>query len=245
MILRASQTGLVEPDELRSAREMMTPEQYAQEYECSWTAAIVGAYYGREMELAESQGRITSNVYDPGLQVHTAWDIGIGDHTVIWFYQQSGFEIRLIDYYAANGFGFDHYAEVLDRKPYRYGKHLLPHDVQVKEVGTGRSRIETLAGLGINPTVVPRLPVEDGINAVRRILPRCWFDADKCQEGIKALRQYRRDWDDIRKVFYERPYHDWASHPADAFRYLAIGAEDPSTQLTPINLPERDMGWVV
>jgi phage terminase large subunit len=245
LLARASRTGLVDADELSSARQMMTPEQYLQEYECSWTAAIVGAYYGREMTLAEDQKRIVTNLYDPGLQVHTAWDLGIGDHTVIWMYQQDAQAIRLIDYYAAAGYGFDHYAGVLQSKPYRWGSHYLPHDVTVKELGTGKSRIESLSALGISATVVRKLSVEDGINAVRRILPRCWFDRDTTAEGIKALRQYRREWDDQRKVFYERPYHDWASHPADAFRYLAIGLDEPSQRMAVENIPQRDMSWVV
>jgi phage terminase large subunit len=245
LLARASRTGLVDLAELQSARQMMTPEQYLQEYECSWTAAIVGAYYGREMEAAENQRRIVPNLYDPGLQVHTAWDLGIGDHTVIWMYQQDAQAIRLIDYYAAAGYGFDHYASVLQSKRYRWGQHFLPHDVQVKELGTGKSRIESLSALGISATVVRKLSVEDGINAVRRILPRCWFDRDRVAEGIKALRQYRREWDDQRKVFYERPYHDWASHPADAFRYLAVGLNEPSQRMALENLPERDMSWVV
>jgi phage terminase large subunit len=245
LLLRASATGLVDADELSSARHMMTPEQYAQEYECSWTAAIIGAYYGKEMEKAEEQGRLVTGLYDPGLQVHTAWDLGMGDHTVIWMYQQNGFEIRLTDYYAASGFGLDHYAEVLEGRRYKWGRHYLPHDVQVKELGTGRSRLESLSALGISATVVPKLSVEDGINAVRRVLPRCWFDREKCAEGIKALRQYRREWDDVRKVFYERPYQDWASHPADAMRYLAIGVQEPSAQMGVENLPERSYAWVV
>lgn len=243
LMLRASQTGLVDRDELEDARRMMTPEQYAQEYECSFSAAIVGAYYGREMQAAEDEGRITRAVYDPGLEVHTAWDLGISDHTSIWFYQQAGFETRMVDYYAANGFGLDHYAKVLQERGYRYGRHHLPHDVEVKELGTGRSRLETLRGLGIQADVVRKLSVEDGINAVRRILPRCWFDQDKCEEGIKALRQYRREWDDVRKVFYERPLHDWASHPADSFRYLAVSLAEPRTANT--NMPKRQMSWVV
>ncbi len=187
------------------------------------------------MEEAETHKRIASNIYDPTLEVHTAWDLGIDDQTVIWFYQQGAFEIRLVDYYSANGFGLDHYVGVLsdrafrpgNERGYKYGRHLLPHDVEVKELGTGRSRLEMLRGLGLSVTVVRKLSIEDGINAVRKILPRCWFDRDKCAEGIKALRQYRREWDDLRKVFYERPLHDWASDPADAMRYLAVGLEEP------------------
>lgn len=209
LMLRASATGFVDALELADARGQMSPEQYAQEYECSFQAAIVGAYYGREMEEADKAKRICGNVYDPMIEVHTAWDLGINDQTAIWFYQQASLDVRVIDYYAANGYGLDHYAKILQSKNYKYGRHYLPHDVEVKELGTGRSRLETLNALGINATVVRKLSVEDGINAVRKILPRCWFDKDKCAEGIKALRQYRREWDERRKVFYERPLHDW------------------------------------
>jgi phage terminase large subunit len=218
---------------------------YEQEYYCSFLAAVVGAYFGREMQAAEDEGRILERaVYDPGLQVHTAWDLGISNYTVIWFYQQAGFETRIVDCYAAMGYGLDHYAGVLQGKGYRYGNHYLPHDVAPKELGTGRTRIETLASLGINANVVPMLPVEDGINAVRRILPRCWFDRDKCAEGIKALKLYRRQWDDVRKVFYERPMHDWTSDFADAFRYLAIGLQEPRVAVNS-NYPRRELSWVI
>lgn len=252
LLLRASETELIDREELNDARRQMTPEQYAQEYECSFQAAIIGAYYGREMEQADNDKRIAAGIYDPSLEVHTAWDLGISDHTSIWFYQQDGFGVRLIDYYANSGFGLDHYAGVLrDRgfrpggaQGYKYGRHYLPHDAEVRELGTGRTRLETLRGLGIDAVIVRKLSVEDGINAVRKILPRCWFDAEKCAEGIKALRQYRRDWDDVRKVFAERPLHDWASHPADAFRYLAVGLEEPRT-MKGNAMPKRKMGWAV
>jgi phage terminase large subunit len=144
-----------------------------------------------------------------------------------------------VDYYAANGYGLDHYAGVLSDRKYIYGTHYLPHDAEHKELGTGRTRLETLYGLGIQATVVPKLSIEDGINAVRKVLPRCWFDKDKCAEGIKALRQYRREWDDIRKVFQERPFHDWASDPADAFRYLAVGLSEPRGN---VKMPVRNIG---
>jgi phage terminase large subunit len=244
LMMRASQTGLVDADELIDARRQMMAGQYAQEYECSFQAAIIGAYFGNQMDEAEESKRIVPNVFDPSLQVHTAWDLGLSDHTSIWFYQQSGFEVRLVDYYASNGFGLDHYAKVLQDKAYRYGSHYLPHDAEVRELGTGRSRVETLQGLGISPIIVPKLSVEDGINAVRKVLPRCWFDKDKCAEGIKALRQYRRDYDDVRKVFLERPYHDWCSHPADAFRYLAIGLQEPRAASGKA-FPVRSKGWVI
>jgi phage terminase large subunit len=242
LLLRASQSGLIDRDELESARKAMTPEQYAQEFECSFQAAIIGAYYGRELDEAEASGRIITNVYDKGLKVDTAWDLGMSDHTSIWFYQQTGMEIRLIDYYASNGYGLDHYAKVLQDRGYIYGRHVLPHDVQVRELGTGRSRLETLRGLGVEVEIAPNLGVEDGINAVRRILPRCWFDKVMTAEGLKALRQYRRQWDDQRKVFLTRPYHDWTSHPSDAFRYLALSIHEPASKFV---APKRKMDWVL
>jgi phage terminase large subunit len=239
LLLKASETGIIDAVELDDAKRQMTADAYAQEYEASFSAGVLGAYYSRELDAAEEAGRIVSNVYDKSLQVHTAWDLGVNDQTVIWFYQQSGFEIRLVDYYAANGYGLDHYAGVLSDRKYIYGTHYLPHDAEHKELGTGRTRLETLYGLGIQATVVPKLSIEDGINAVRKVLPRCWFDKDKCAEGIKALRQYRREWDDIRKVFQERPFHDWASDPADAFRYLAVGLSEPRGN---VKMPVRNIG---
>lgn len=252
LMLKASETLLVDEHELDDARRMMTPEQYAQEFECSFQAAIVGAYYGREMEAAEAEGRIVERLYDPALEVHTAWDLGAGDDTVIWFYQVSGMDIRLVDYYAANGWGLDHYASVLgarvgpDGKPYRYGRHHLPHDVETRVLAGGeiaRTRRQTLEGLGVPVSVVAKWPIDDGINAVRRILPRCWFDKTKCAEGVKALRQYRREWDETRKVFVERPLHDWTSHSADAMRYLAISVNEPRSSAGA--MPKAKRAWVV
>lgn len=245
LMLRASQTGLISKAELADARGQMTPEQYAQEYECSFQAAILGAYYGREMDAAEADKRIADNLYDPGLEVHTAWDLGASDQTVIWFAQRVGLSVRLIDLYAANGFGLDHYAGILQSKNYKYGRHYLPHDVEQKLLTGGelaRSRKATLEGLGIPVTVAPKWSVDDGINAVRRLLPKCWFDKAKTAEGIKALRQYRREWDDVRKVFYERPLHDWTSDFADAFRMLAVSMNEAPTVM---KLPKREMGWIV
>ncbi|HEY7384349.1 MAG TPA: hypothetical protein VH743_11820, partial [Beijerinckiaceae bacterium] len=249
-LLTVDDTGAIAPEVLaQEKRELLATHGahgealFRQEYYCSFTAAIIGAYYGREMEQAEAGGRIAANVYDPALAVHTAWDLGLSDHTAIWFFQQSGFDIRVVDYYAASGFGLDHYARVLQDRGYTYGRHLWPHDGARGELGTGKTLRETAAGLGFAATIVKRLPVEDGVNAVRKILPRCWFDRETCAEGLKALRQYRRQWDDARKVFYERPLHDWCSHPADAFRTLAVGLQEPSAAATA--LPKRDLRWVV
>jgi hypothetical protein len=202
----------------------MSDEMIRQEYYCSFDAAMVGSYYGKLLE--EGADRVKDVSYDPILPVHTAWDLGVHDSTVVWFFQAAGPEIRVIDYYENNGHDLTHYAKVLDAKPYKYGDHLLPHDAKVRELGTAgaRSRIETLQSLGMRTArVVGDSRVEDGINAVRTLIPRCWFDKTKCELGLKALRHYHREWDEERKTFAQRPFHDWASHAADAFRYLAVG----------------------
>jgi hypothetical protein len=135
------------------------------------------------------------------------------DEMAIWFVQRVGREIRLIDYYANSGEGLAHYAKVLKRAPYNYSRHIGPHDIEVRELGTGKSRKETAEEMGLRPfEVAPKLEVQDGIEAVRNLLPRCWFDAEKCADGIRALKNYRKDWDENRGVWLPRPRHDWASH---------------------------------
>ncbi len=222
-LMRASETGILSADELEAARKSMSEDQFAQEFECSFQAAVMGAYYGRLLEESEKSGRIGRIPYDPMLEVSTAWDLGVGDSTSIWFVQQLGREVRVIDYYEASGVGLDHYAKVLREKPYAYREHILPHDAEVRELGTGRSRIETLASLGVRGRTLPKQSVEDGINAARVLLPSCYFDGEKCKHGLEALRQYRRAYDDKRRDFLPTPLHDWTSHAADAFRYLAMG----------------------
>lgn len=221
---RASETGLIATAELEAARKSMTQDQYEQEYECSFEAAIQGAYYGKEMAEAEREKRICRVPYDKATDVITAWDLGIGDATAIWFCQQIGQEYHLIDYVENSGVGLDWYARQIKDRDYVYSGHILPHDVEAKELGTGKSRKEILDSLGIkNVIVAPRLKVEDGINAVRLVLNRCWFDAERCHRGVEALKQYRTEFDEQRKVFRDKPLHDWTSHPADAFRYLFTG----------------------
>lgn len=222
-MFKASETGIIDPGELTAARKVMSPEQYAQEFECSFQAAIVGAYYGKELKAAEDEKRIGKVPWEPTLEVHTAWDLGIGDSTAIWFAQRHGRETRIIDYYEASGAALSHYVKMLRDKPYIYGRHFLPHDVEVKELGTGQSRREMLASLGLKCDVLPQSKVEDGIEAVRNLIPQCWFDAEKCHQGIEALRQYRREFDDKLKAFKVRPLHDWTSHASDSMRYLAMG----------------------
>ena len=221
--LKASETGIVPPDELEFQRSIKSQEQYEQEYECSFDAAIVGAYYGKLMAAAEADKRISGVPYEPTAQVYTAWDLGIGDSTTIWFAQVVGREIRLIDYYEASGVDLGHYVREITQREYLYAGHIVPHDAQARELGTGKSRLEVLESLGLkNLTVAAMHRVEDGINAVRTIIPRCWFDAKKCQRGIDALKMYRSEYDEKLQTLKPRPVHDWASHGADAFRYLAM-----------------------
>lgn len=226
LALRASETGILPPSELEDARRALTPEQYAQEYECSFDAAVVGSYFGRLLDEAQQAGRICGVPYDPAALVETWWDLGVGDSTAIWFVQRAGPEVHIIDFHEMTGEGLPYYAKVLQQKPYVYKRHTAPHDIAVRELGSGRSRLEIAAGLGIEFEVAPRLPVDDGINSVRMILPRCWFDAERCKAGLEALRQYRKDFDDKLKAFRDRPRHDWTSHAADAFRTGCVGWED-------------------
>lgn len=222
MTLRASESGLVSEDELADMRASMTPEQYAQEMECSFDAAIMGAYFGKEMAEADRAGRICDIEYERALPVHTAWDLGIGDSTAIWFFQVVRGEIRVIDHYENHSHGLAHYVAVLESKPYRYGDDYVPHDAKVRELGTGRTRIETLIELGRKPRLVPDHKIMDGINAARMSVDACWFDKTKCAYGLEALRQYHADFDEKTRAFKDTPRHDWTSHTADAFRYLAM-----------------------
>jgi len=228
-ILTVGNTGVISEEIIQEERDSGMPEaMIEQEFYCSFDSPLVGAYYAREFNRINKEGRITRVPYDTGLQVHTAWDLGIGDATSIWFFQQIGFEIRVIDFYESSGVGLDHYVDHLRSKPYKYGEHYLPHDVNVRELSTGKARIDTLHDLGVHATVVPQLPVADGINAVRNLLGMCYFDEDKCHYGIEALKAYHAEYDDIRRVIKAVPVHDWASHAADAFRYAAIMLDPPT-----------------
>lgn len=224
--LKASETGLLDAAELADARRMMSEDEYAQEYECSFEAAVRGAYYGKEMNDAEAEERITGIPHDPRLPVHTAWDLGVADSTVIWFIQTVGRETRVIDVLKGEGVGLDYYAKQLQSRDYLWGNHYLPHDIEVRELGTGKSRKEVLEGLGIRVTVCQNIPKADGIQAVRMLLPTCWFDKAKCKTGIEALRMYRREYDEKRQEFRQTELRDWTTHYADAFRYFAVGHEE-------------------
>ena len=234
-MFKSSETGLLDPEELEEAKKAMGEDRFEQEFECSFEAAIQGAYYAKEMKKASANGRVSGVPYDPSIGVVTSWDLGIGDSTAIWFAQYVGQEIHLIDYYESSGVGLDHYAKVLSEKGYYFEEHILPHDVRVKELGTGKSRLETLDSLGIkNVKIAPKLGIDDGIQAARSMLNKCWFDEEKCERGIEALLQYRREFDERLKTWRGRPLHDWTSHGADSFRYLAVGRKEQTDWGEPI-----------
>lgn len=240
-VFRASETQIVDPDELKAARDIMSNDQYEQEFECSFTAAVQGAYFAEQIQKAEQEGRILNIPIEPSVPVNTFWDLGRNDTTVIWFHQRVGFENRFVDFYENNGESLHHYAQVLRDRGYLYGDHYLPHDVVVTELTTNKSRRETLEQSGVNPlVVVPRVREKgEGIEMARRSLSSCWFDKTRCSEGIKALENYRKEWDDKKQVFRDRPLHDWASNPADAFMQFAQGYEPQNKEIT-LDLPSSN-----
>lgn len=202
---------------------------YMQEYYVSFDAPVEGAYYGAHMIRAEEEQRITSVPYEPTCLVNTYWDLGMDDSMTIWFVQMVGRELRVIDYYEASGEGLPLYAKVLQEKNYVYGEHWFPHDGMVREIGTGKSRKEVAESLGIKPLMITKRPEqkEDGIEAVRNILPRCYFDEKKCEQGLNALRSYQKVFDDKNMVYRPTPLHNWASHGADGFQTFALAQSDP------------------
>jgi len=244
------------------SKGIMSQAEYDQEWFLSPDAAIKGAYYAKELARAREKGRITHVPYDENLLVGTAWDLGIDDTMAIWFWQQSpAGQVRIIDYYQAEGEGLPHYAKVLQDKSdahgYVYGTpdttddgssmHLAPHDIKVRELGTGKSRLETAKRLGIRFRRVKDIGLADGINAVRALLSRCWFNEETCRAGLHALRNYKKQFNKAMNEFTGTPVHNWASHPADAFRTLAVGLKEPdehdeSTETQDDGMPDSRYG---
>ena len=195
---------------------------YGHIWDGEFALVFSGAYYVKELLALKDEGRLCSLSVDPLLPVHVSWDLGIGDSTALWFFQVVGSDIRVVDFYENHGQGLPHYASVLAAKGYKYGTDWVPHDAKVRELGTGRTRVETLTALGRKPQVIPNHTLMDGINAVRQTLPKCWFDEKRTEYGLDALRQYRSEFKEDDAVFNDKPLHDWTSHAADSFRYLAM-----------------------
>jgi len=203
-------------------RSGLSEEMIRQEFYCSFDAPMTGAYYGAGMDRADADGRLCNVPWEPDVDVDTAWDLGVRDSTSIVFFQQVGREVRVIDHYENSGEGLTHYVKVLREKPYVYGTHWGPHDIAQRELSTGVSRLEFARGLGIRFRVLRKGIKEDGIEAVRNVLSRCWFDRVKCSHLIEALRTYRKEWKESEKIFAAREVQDWSIHAADAFRYMAL-----------------------
>ena len=240
---KASETGVVDDVELKQAKNEMGEDKYRQEFECSFDAAVEGSYYGQMLNELEEKKHMQEIPREEISRTFTAWDLGMGDSTSIWVAQLVGTEVRLIDYYENHGVGLDHYVKWIKDNDYLKSEHILPHDVRVRELGTGKSRLEMLEEAGLEVKIAPRMGLDDGIQAVRRLLPRCWFNVPQVQNGLNCLRNYRRDYDEKRKIFFERPLHDWSSHGSDSFRYLALGLDEGhSTWSKPINSAPK---WIV
>lgn len=227
-----AQTKLISEDdlaeELQQYQSLYGIEEgqayFDQEYNCSFNAPLLGSYYGSYLGRARADNRVGVVPYEPGIPVYTGWDLGRSDDTAIWFAQRQGLYVRIIDYYRSNGHTMDHYAKILQDKPYIYAGHILPHDASNKLMHSPDSLAFQLMALGVkNVSVLPNDDIDKGIHAVRQLLPLCYFDEVKCADGLSALESYHREWDEKRKMFQDTPCHDWASHPADAFRYLAHG----------------------
>lgn len=242
-LLTVNDTNAIGPEVVQADRDGgMTEEMIQQEYYCSFEAPLFGAYYAKEMMAAEKDGRISSVPYDKHVPVETWWDLGIGDSTAIWFAQRVGREIHLIDYYENSGEGLDHYAKVLQDKPYAYSDDVVPHDAAARELISGKTRIEALKSLNRRPVLVKKHSVDDRVHAVRMALNTCWFDQKKCERGIEALRQYRKEYDEKNKTYKTRPVHDWASHGADAFGYGILHTPTSDDWDTPLEYDDR---WIL
>ena len=238
-LYKASETGIIDNAELDSARRSMTEEEFAQEYECSFNAGLVGAYFAKELTKAEEEKRILKLSHDPMLLVDTYWDLGLNDTTAIWFVQSFRNRHRIIDFFEICGVGIPEILAEIKKKPYNFGRWVLPHDVSVRDFSTGKARIQTFQSLGCRHThIVPRVGKKmESISAARMIFGLCEFDVDKCKLGLKALANYQRKWNAKNNVFEESPLHNWASNAADAFQCFAMGTrqDSNSSQHEPYN----------
>jgi hypothetical protein len=223
---KASQTNIIDQEELDAAKAQMGDTKYKQEFECDWIANIEGSIYGDIIKKLEEDKQITRVSYDPALEVHTAWDLGVDDQTVIIFFQLLGNQILIIDYYENNREGLPHYVQVVKNKDYVYGEHYAPWDLEITEFSSGKTRKEVAYQLGIRFRVLPKLNLEEGIHSLKMLLPKCWFDADQAKPLVDALRQYHRKYNEKMKMFGTKPVRDWSSHACDAARYMAMSITD-------------------
>ena len=225
--------------EKERADGLMSEDMILQEYYCDFSLGVEGSYYAKYIDNMKLKGQIGSVAWEPGFKVHTAWDIGVRDSTVILFYQVIGQTVRIIDCYEKTKEGIEHYVKILESKPYSYGKHFAPHDIRVREFGSGITRWEKARQLGITFSMADNIPIPDGIEAVRSMLPKTWIDQNNCAPLIKALENYRQEYDSKRKIYKSQPLHDQFSHLADAMRYLAVSLPKTRDGLSPEDLERR------
>lgn len=238
-ILTADQTAVFSREDLAQELKELQREYgmeqgqafFDQEYMCSFDSAILGGVYSSILRRLEQQGRITNVPYDPKLPVHTSWDLGYDDSTAIWFWQITFGEIRLIDYYQNSQQGTEHYCELIKSKPYTYGRHWVPHDAANELMAAGgRSIVNQAWNMGVQMSVIPATSQQNSIEAARKTLERCWFDAKACDLGLNALRSYQFEWDDNLRTFKSKPRHDWSSHAADAFEIIGQVWQVPQSE---------------
>jgi hypothetical protein len=232
--LTIKDTGVISVDEIeKEIKEGLISEDLAQqEYFCSFTMGVEGAYYSKYIDNLRRKTQLSNVPWEPSFPVHTAWDIGVRDSTAIIFFQNIGTTIHIIDFYEKNKEGLEHYIKVLDSKPYKYGKHIAPHDIAVREFGSGMTRLEKAKNLGIKFITAQNIPLMDGIEAVRSAFAKMYIDITNCSQLIKALENYRQEWDSKRKVYSANPLHDVHSHAADAMRYLCVSLPKTADGLT-------------
>lgn len=235
-LLRASETGVLPEPELAEMKRQMTEDAYAAELECDPYAAILGAYYAKEMQAAELEGRLVDDLPVLDAPIHCAWDLGNGANMAIWAFQVGEKGPLVHDFIQIAGYYFDDYIRELNNRGYR-GFDYLPHDAKVHSFETGRTRLETLQQAGRKPILITRHKTDDGINAAKMTLRISKFNVNKCAVGLEALRQYRQEWNERARVFRDEAAHDWASHGADAFRYLAMAWKMIRKELPPEPVP--------
>lgn len=226
LMLRASDTGILSPKELNDSFSLMGESKYAREYECDFSASFEGSYFLKDLMKAGANGRIRKVLHDPAADVYSCWDLGIADAMARWDFQVINDEWHWLYYYENTGLALSHYIDELKSRPYKVNTHLLPHDAAARELQTGKSRQQYMEERGLNTWIVERHKIEDGINAVRMILARSYFDEEGTKAGLNALRMYRSDYKEKLRVLSPKPVHDWASHAADSIRTGIMGLDE-------------------
>lgn len=239
--LTLNETGHIPLHEIERERHegLMSDDLIQQEYYTSFDMGVEGSYYSKYLDRMRLKGQIGQVPWEANFKVHTAWDLGVRDSTTIIFFQTVGQTVRLIDCYENSKVGLEHYAKILQQKPYQYGKHIAPHDIAVKELGTGMTRLEKARQLGITFTVAPNISIEDGIEAVRSAFSKIWIDEVACKPLLNALESYRQEYDARHKVYKGHPLHDWSSHFCDSMRYLAVSLPKTRDGLSAQDLDRR------